>query len=293
MRKPLIVGVDGSGPSLAALDRAVDEAAARETPLLVVHAWQWEHYPALEPAYAAGRSALRASADEVAAAAVARAVRRRPGVKVTSEVLAEDAASSLVRLGEEAEAVVVGSRGRGELAELLLGSVSLAVAARATSPVIVVRGTEGAPERGSRAVRTVAVGVDASEEAAPALEFAFREALTHGASVVVVHAWRCPAQEVPDLPRAPSDDHRLRAERRVAEVLEAVVRAHPEFAAVTVRGEAVEGRARSVLLDAARDADLLVVGARRCKGHLGMQLGRVSHGVLHHAACPVAVVPHD
>ncbi|MGW7412372.1 universal stress protein [Streptomyces sp. NPDC054863] len=290
MHEQLIVGVDGSEPSLAALDWAADEAAARGAPLRVVHGWRWEQYASLEPAIGYSRPSLQVYADNVAATAVERAVRRQPAVEVRSTVVAEDPAFALARLGEEAAAVVVGSRGHGELAELLLGSVSLAVAAHSRSPVIVVRGAKG---KEAGAVRTVAVGVDAPEEAAPVLEFGFREALLRGASVTVVHAWRCPAHEVPDHPRAVPDDHRLRAERHVTEALRAAVNARPEFADVAVRREIVEGPARSALLNASLTADLLVVGARRRKGHLGMQLGLVDHGVLHHAACPVAVVPHD
>ncbi|MFI0980942.1 universal stress protein [Streptomyces sp. NPDC021093] len=293
MHRPLIVGVDGSEPSLAALDWAADEAAARGAPLLVVHASRWDEYAALEPAFGLGRPSVQVYADDIAATAVERAARRRPGVRVTSTVVGEDPAFALVRLAEDADAVVVGSRGHGELAELLLGSVSLTVAARATSPVIVVRGGREHAAAEQEAVRTVAVGVDVPEDAAPAVEFAFRESLLRGAPVVVVHAWRCPAHEVPDHPRTHPDDHRLRAERQVEEALKGAVRAHPEFADVTVRREVVEGPARSALLDASRTAGLLVVGARRRKGHLGMQLGPVDHGVLHHAACPVAVVPHD
>ncbi|MCX5205620.1 universal stress protein [Streptomyces sp. NBC_00237] len=290
MHKPLIVGVDGSDPSLSALDWAADEAAARGVPLRVVHAWRWEQYASLEPGLGYSRPSLQSYADDIAATAVERVERRQPAVPVTSTVVAEDPVFALARLAEAAEALVVGSRGHGELAELLLGSVSLGVAARAAVPVIVVR---GAPRQETGAVRAVAVGVDEPDAAAPAMEFAFREALLRTVPVTVVHAWRCPAQEVPDHPRAASDDHRRRAEGQVEGALKAVVHAHPEFADVTVRRDITEGTARSALLDASRTAGLLVVGARRRKGHLGMQLGLVNHGVLHHASCPVAVVPHD
>ncbi|MFI6489519.1 universal stress protein [Streptomyces sp. NPDC050564] len=64
-----------------------------------------------------------------------------------------------------------------------------------------------------------------------------------------------------------------------------------EHPAVELRRRAAEGTARRVLPDASSGADLLVVGARRREGHIGRQLGRVAHPVLHHSACPVAVVP--
>ncbi|MEU7580118.1 universal stress protein [Streptomyces sp. NPDC041068] len=286
MDKPLIVGVDGSNPSLRALDWAVSEAAAHGLPLHVVHASRWERYEGHEPSFGLNRPSGQVLSDHIAASAVERALRRTVSVKVTGEVLSEDPALALVRLGSEAGAVVVGNRGRGELAELLLGSVGLSVAAHATSPVIVVRGHEN---NVYGELRAIVLGVDDPQEAVPTAHFAFREARTHSASVTVVHAWRCPAREVPDFPARIHDDHQRRAEALVEEAVREAMAAHPD---VTVRRGVVEGHARTALLDASRTADLLVVGARRRQGRIGMQLGPVNHAVLHHAACPVAVVPH-
>ncbi|MFE0172871.1 universal stress protein [Streptomyces sp. NPDC059002] len=286
MDKPLIVGVDGSDPSLRALDWAVDEAVVHGVPLRVVHASRWEWYEGHEPSFGINRSSVQVLSDHIAAAAVERALRRTTAVKVTSEVLPEDPALALVRLSTEAGAVVVGSRGRGELAELLLGSVSLSVAAHAAAPVIVVRGRE---ENLPGGPRTVALGIDDPEEAAPAVEFAFREAQARNASLTAVHAWRCPAREIPDFPTTVHEEHQERAAAQVDAAVRDAAAAHPE---VTVHRETAEGHARTVLLGLARTADLLVVGARRRKGHIGMQLGPVNHAVLHHAQCPVAVVPH-
>ncbi|MGW6058091.1 universal stress protein [Streptomyces sp. NPDC055189] len=286
MDKPLIVGVDGSDPSLRALDWAVDDAAAHGVPLRVVHASRWEWYEGHEPSFGINRPSVQALSDQIAASAAEHALRRTDSVKVTSEVLSEDPALALVRLSSEADAVVVGSRGRGDLTELLLGSVGLSVAAHATSPVIVVRGRE---ENVEGSFRSIVLGVGNSEEAGPAVEFAFREAQTLDAPVTVVHAWRCPAREIPDFPTMVQDEHRQRAAAQVEEAVREATAAHPR---VRVRHKIVEGNARTVLLQASRTADLLVVGARRRKGHVGMQLGPVNHALLHHAACPVAVVPH-
>ncbi|WP_055566345.1 universal stress protein [Streptomyces atriruber] len=207
-------------------------------------------------------------------------------VKVTSGVLHDDPALALVRLGSEAGAVVVGNRGHGELAEMLLGSVSLSVAAHAESPVIVVRGYEEAIARDHRSV----VGVGDPREAAPAVDFAFREAHLLGASVTVVHAWRCPAREVPDFPTTLPDEHQQRSEARLDECARDARAAHPD---IPVHRRTVEGHARTALLAASRTADLLVVGARRRNGRVGLRLGPVDHAVLHHAACPVGIVPHS
>ncbi len=284
----MVVGVDGSQPSLQALDWALAEAVRRGAGLRIVHGFSWEWYEGHELSFGINRSTVRVHADHMVAQAVERTYRRTVAVKVTSKVLPEDPAAALVHESREAGAVVVGSRGRGELAGLLLGSVSLSVAAHAESPVIVVRGAERNRKGG---FGTVAVGIDEAKSAGPALEFAFAAAEQRGAALRVVHAWRCPAHEAADYPRSEdeTDPHRLRAEALLDQALDPHVRAHPTLA---VHRVAAEGRPRTVLLEAAVTADLLVVGARRRPGHVGMQLGAVNHAVLHHAACPVAVVPH-
>ncbi|MEU5999004.1 universal stress protein [Streptomyces sp. NPDC047197] len=285
---PLVVGVDGSQDSLRALDWALDEAVRRGSELRIVHASSWEWYEGHEPSMGINRDSVQANAERIAAQAVEHASRRTVAAKVTSQVLPEDPAAALIRESRRASAVVVGTRGRGGLAGLLLGSVSLSVAAHAATPVIVVRGSE--ENRGGRFGR-VAVGIDPAEGSTAALDFAFHAAELRGAALRVVHAWRCPAHEAPEYPRADDavESHSRRAEQQVAEALREPVRAHP---ALNVHRDIVEGSARTALLAAASDADLLVVGARRRKGHVGMQLGPVNHAALHHCASPVAIVPH-
>lgn len=284
---PLVVGVDGSRDSLRALDWALDEAVRRGGALRIVHASSWEWYEGHEPSMGINRDSVQANAERIAAQAVEHASRRTVAAKVTGQVLPEDPAAALIRESRRASAVVVGTRGRGGLAGLLLGSVSLSVAAHAAAPVIVVRGGE---ENLLGRFGQVAVGVDPSDGATAALDFAFRAAELRGAALRVVHAWRCPAHEVPEYPRGDDavESHSRRAEQQVAEALRAA-RVRP---ASSVHREIVEGSARTALLEAAARSDLLVVGARRRKGHVGMQLGPVNHAVLHHSASPVAIVPH-
>ncbi|NDZ85866.1 universal stress protein [Streptomyces sp. SID10115] len=290
---PLVVGVDGSHDSLQAVDWALDEAVRRGGGLRIVHASSWEWYEGHEPSMGISGDSVQAYAERTVAQAVEYASRRTVATKVTDvevtgQVLPEDPAAALIRESHRASAVVVGTRGRGGLAGLLLGSVSLAVAAHAAAPVVVVRGSE--ESRGSRFGRVV-VGVDLAERSAAALDFAFRAAELRGAALRAVHAWRCPAHEVPDHPRGDDvvEGHTRRAEQQLAEALREPVRVRP---ALHVHRDVVEGHARTALLAAASDADLLVVGARRRKGHVGMQLGPVNHAVLHHCASPVAIVPH-
>ncbi|MER6735899.1 universal stress protein [Streptomyces puniciscabiei] len=288
MELPLVVGVDGSDSSLAAVDWAVDEAARHGLPLQLVHASLWEVYEAAQPSFSTDRPAKEVMAEHIVASCVERARRRDPEVKVSGRVLAEDAVSALLRAGPEAFALVTGSRGRGEIAGMLLGTVSLEVAARAVCPVVVVRGAE-ANRRG--AFGRVVVGVGDATGGAGAVRFAVREAEVRGCALTAVRAWRNPAQEPVDHMLIADDAARLREERvstSLEDALREAVREHPQ---VDVRRKAVEGTAHKVLLQESAEADLIVVGAQRRHGHFGLQLGRVGHTLLHHSDCPVAVVP--
>lgn len=144
MELPLVVGIDGSDSSLVALDWAVDEAARQGLPLRLVHASLWERYEGATLSTGLDRPSEQVMAENIVGTAVERARRRNPEVKVSTEVVPEEAVDALLHAGHNASALVTGSRGRGELKGLLLGSVGLAVAGRAHCPVIVVRGDRAA-----------------------------------------------------------------------------------------------------------------------------------------------------
>ena len=154
--------------------------------------------------------------------------------------------------------------------------------------MIVVRGDKAALA-GSH--ERILLGAGGALTGAEAVRFAFREAEARGCTLDVVRAWRCPAHESADDP-ALADEPEHRHEGRASALLDVLLRDavddHPD---VRVRPVTVEGPAHSVLVRRSAAADLVVVGARRRQGHLGLQLGRVSHTLLHHADCPVAVVP--
>jgi len=285
---PLVVGVDGSESSLQAVDWAVDAAARHGLAVRLVHASMWERYEGVGLTSDLGRPSEEQAAEGLVRAAVERARLRNPDVKVSGELLPEDPEVALLREARNASALITGRRGRGQVMELLLGSVSLALAARAPCPVIVVRGDERSRDA---AHGRLVLGVGAAENSSAAVGFAFREAEARGCVLEAVRAWRYPAHELVDHPLAA--DESARHHRQMAtELLDAALcvpaRDHQD---VDVRRAVVEGPARRVLLDRASGADLLVVGARRRTGRTGLQLGRVSHAVLHHAHCPVAVVP--
>jgi len=290
MELPLVVGVDGSDGSLAAVDWAVDEAARHGLPLRLVYASLWERYEGAVPSTSLERPSEQLMAEHVVASAAERAQRRDPEVKVTAEVIPEEAVAALLSEGNNASVLVTGSRGRGELAGLLLGSVGLAVAARAHGPVIVVRGDKaglaGTHER-------ILLGAGDPATSAQAVRFAFREAEARDCALDVVRTWRCPAHESADHPglaEDPAHRHEEQASALLDTLLADAVAEHPK---VRVRRVTVEGPARKVLLNRSAAADLLIVGAQRRRGHGGLQLGRVAHTLLHHADCPVAVVPQQ
>jgi nucleotide-binding universal stress UspA family protein len=289
MTLPIVVGVDGSEPSLRAVDWAADEAAVRGLPLRLVYASLWERYEGSSLAEDVGKPSEQVRAEDIVATAARRARRRQPDVKVSTDVLSEEPEYVLVRESRSASALVTGTRGRSGLAEALLGSVSLTVAGHSQCPVIVVRGNHDNQARTGTHGRVV-LGVGERPAGSAAVRFAFEEARRRGVPVDVVRAWRCPAHESTDHPLMAGEPARLH-EQQAVEALETALQDVP--ADVESHRRIVEGHARNVLVDASRAADLLIVGAKRRPGHYGLQLGRVAHGVLHYSACPVVIVPEQ
>lgn len=291
MELPLVVGVDGSESSLAAVDWAVDEAARRGLPLRLVHASLWERYEAAVPQEDSPEHASEQSmAEHVVASAAERARRRNPDVKATTDILPEEAADALLHEGDTAFAVVTGTRGRGGIKGLLLGSVGLTVAARAHCPVIVVRG-DRAGLAGTHG--RVLLGAGDPATGGDAVRFAVQEAEARGCVLDAVRAWRCPGHRGTDhllLTGSPAHQHEQQACDLLDTLFDDVSAGRPDL---LVRRTTVEGPARQVLVDRSAAADLVVIGARRRHGYFGLQLGRIAHRLLHHAHCPVAVVPQQ
>jgi nucleotide-binding universal stress UspA family protein len=269
---PLLVGVDGSETSLEAVDWAAAEAILHDVPLHLLHA-------------AAGHR----EAFDAIRAAVERAWKTAPTVRLSSEIVHEDAISALVGKNRSVFALVLGFTGFGGFPGLLLGSVSLAVAARARCPVIVVR---GAPEHQDARLQSIVVGIEDEEDSDTAVQFAFCEARARRCRLVAVHAWNAQfgASHKPDVPPW----YALETHRRPpAQVLDDALRGPLQrYRGTLVSRVVTDSPARQALLEATAEADLLVVGARRRQAVAGLQLGLINHALLHHAQCPVAVVPH-
>ncbi|MFE2264000.1 universal stress protein [Streptomyces griseosporeus] len=288
MELPVIVGVDGSEPSLRATDWAADEAALRGLPLNVVYASLWERYEGSALAADLGKPLEEVLAEDIVEGTARRARLRRPGLEVCTHVVPDEAEEALVRESRNATLVVLGTRGRSGVAEAVLGSVSMTVAGHADCPVVLVRGSHDNPAAGPVDGRVV-VGLGEGAEERAVLRFAAEEARLRGVPLEVVRAWRRPAHDPVDHPLIVGGPARAH-ERRAADALEAALSDLPPE--LKVHPRTAEGHARRVLAAASRDAELLVVGARRRADQYTPHLGRVAHTVLHHSRCPVAVVPH-
>lgn len=294
---PVMVGVDGSTSSWDAIVVAAREARERHAGLCLVHGYYetvpyasfgWVPYnPALYDALGDARGMLDAVAT--------RARTEYPDLTVTTELRAGGGARTLIELSSQAGLIVVGARGHGGFAGLSIGSVAAQVAAYAHTPVIVVRESKGAVNG------PVVVGVDGSAQSDAALGFAFEEAQARGVSVVAIYSWwTLPSWDLvarqPIMPGTgdPSVDNdiirqaRADADRVLAESL---ANWSPKFPAVAVDARAEQSMNPSyTLIEASRDASLVVVGSRGRGGFAGLVLGSVGRDLVGHALCPVAVV---
>jgi nucleotide-binding universal stress UspA family protein len=304
-RHGIVVGVDGSDQSLCALSWAAREAQLRRTPLHVVTAYTIPVFAAssMDAGYATlDDQVIREGAEAVLEQAVARLADY--AIEVHPSVETGDAAGVLLDLSEEAELLVVGSRGRGGFVGRLLGSVSSAVPAHAKCPSVTVplacaarlgqvdlevpRGKH--PPVGPEAEeKVVLVGVDGSEQARTATLLAAEQAQRWGYPLKVVCALPPFTGSLAWVP-APLDREALYLDlQNQLDAGTAWLRSH--FPGLEISGEVLEGSPIEVLIDATRTAALLVLGTRGRGGFTGMLLGSTSQGVLHHAKGPVMVVP--
>ncbi|WBB61958.1 universal stress protein [Streptomyces sp. WMMC500] len=294
MIRPVVAGIDGSPESLAAADWAAREAQRRGAPLSLVQSWEWP--PRGVPELAHDDSA-RYHAERVLRTTEASLRSSYPGLAVAAAQSPDLAVPMLLRAAEEAEVLALGSRGLGGLAGFLLGSVGLATVARAACPVVLVRSDQrredeheqdaDGPGSAAGRHRRVVVGVGFRRPCDPLLEFAFDAAARRRTSLLAVNGWRTPLPySIPLSGPATQAD----AARMLAAAVAPWRRKYPE---VRVIEDVATGSGAGHLLDVAADASLLVVGRRISRPPFGTRLGPIAHAVLHHAHCPVAVVPYD
>lgn len=293
----VVVGVDGSGSARAALAWAADHAARTRRPLVLVHAvaptgaltGTWLDQAGIDHAELA--AAVEEEVASLLGEAATAATAQHAGLVVHPLRVDGDARGVLHDLGSAgADVLVVGSRGHGPVASLLLGSVSAGVARHATAPVVVVRGhREPGPSSASATSGGIVVGVDATPASRAAAAFALELAEEHRWPVTAVHCFF--DIEHAELGHAfvPDDDPSFDdARSAAAETLAGLAAEHPD---VPVRLRLARGPADEMVVRAATGLDLVVVGAER-RGPIGTALfGSVAGSVLEHAPCTVAVVP--
>ncbi|MFI7127877.1 universal stress protein [Nonomuraea sp. NPDC050153] len=278
----IVVGVDGSVTSRAAVEWAADDAFRMRMPLRIVHAVDRSPYQIGRYPDAAVPDMLLRAGRRILREAEALVHERRPTVEVTSQDVEGSPAAVLREQAEGAVEIVVGTRGLGGFAGALLGSVSMHVAGHVHCPVVVVPG-EHRPVRGE-----VVVGVDDSAECEPALAYAFEQAKLRAGTLRVVHAWQLPVHAfAPEISSYDMDEVRTAQHQVVRDRVAIFSEDYPE---VKVLEDVQSAHPVNALTDASERADLLVVGSHG-RGALGsMLLGSVSRAVLHHTRCPVAVV---
>lgn len=280
----VVVGVDGSQASNRALRWAVHQARRRDgAELDVVHAWT---APAIDADDTWRRAYFETCAREVLDAETG-SVNGQKAPAVRPVLVNAPAAEALIEAASVADLLVVGARGRGGFAGLLLGSVSDRCMVHASCPVAVVP-ADWTSDRSGRIV----VGVDGSQSSCGALQWAFVEAHRRGAALDVVNAYNYhPMMGSPFGPVVTCS--REDAEKASQALLQQMVGNALEAAGTSgVQIELIPsppGATRS-LLDVAADADLLVVGSRGHGTLNGALLGSVSRQCAHHARCPVVVV---
>jgi len=286
----IVVGVDGSACAGLALDWAVRQAGLEGRPLTILYA---AHLGGSGEAGLAGLPGidlgqvlgdLRACGDELLAIAAQRAALLDPQVVVDTVLSTEDPRSALLHLAERASMLVIGSRGRGTIASLLLGSVSVTVSKRASCPVVVVRHDESRPVG-----QGVLVGVDGTAETLPAVEFAYQMASLRGLPLTAVHIFWDSAQLARTQQQIGDDEPGFEDLRAL--LSESVAGMREKYPDVQDRLTLACGFRDRALVLASHTMDLVVVGSCR-RGFIDdVVRGSVAPTVVEYAGCNVAVVP--
>lgn len=289
----IIVGVDGSSVSKLAVDWAARDAAMRNIALTMVNVqdppmlltnptpFTFGGGMSMAPGYRewqqdAGREILNDAFKTV------RDATKGSPIEVTSEMVNGPAVRTLVNLSKEAQLVVVGSRGRGALARVLLGSVSTGLVHHAHCPVAVIHDQDPLMAHPSEA--PVVVGIDGSPASELATSIAFDEASWRGAELVAVHAWS--DTEVFEFPGVDRSRMQALGEETLSERLAGWQERYPD---VLVRRVVVADRPAQELVEQSESAQLVVVGSHGRGGFTGMLLGSVSTAVAQSAQVPTIV----
>jgi nucleotide-binding universal stress UspA family protein len=234
------------------------------------------------------QTTVKDAADKISGDGVQWLRNRYPGMPVDAKVIAGPTADALAEAARDADLLVVGNRGRGGFAGLLLGSVSMRTLTMASCPTLVVRGTPREP------AGTVVLALDVEDPGEELMGFAFAEAALREARLRVVNVWDLDWTGSADPDTA--DDLDTAKKQAVAGIRSTLERRlnpwHAKHPDVRLAVEVMAGTPSAVLTGLTKNTDLIVAGAhRRGDGHPGMRPGPIVHTLLHHADCPVVVVP--
>jgi nucleotide-binding universal stress UspA family protein len=279
--RPIVVGVDGSVGSRAAVGWAIDEAIRRGAPLELVHSWRAMYR---SPHDAASDSEAEMVARDHGAWLLATASgsvsSAEPKLAVTTRLVKGRPSACLLEAAADAQLLVVGARGIGGYSGLSLGSVSLHVVSHSPSSVVVVRST--------REVGPVIVGIDGSAPSTVVLRTALDEAALRRSPLVVMSALfvHSRAEGVLDRERALAA-----AQGNARHSLEQLLsNTSADHGAIEISQSFPIGYPAEVLANASMAARLLIVGSHGGGGFAGMKLGSIAHAVVHNAHCTVMVV---
>jgi nucleotide-binding universal stress UspA family protein len=282
----IIVGVDGSPASNAAISWAAHDAVLRRIPLTLVHIVNPVTSPWSQAALLDGfavwqeNEGRRLLAD---ALKIARdSAKDDPRIPIESELMFAATVPTLVDLSKEAELVVVGTYGRGALARGLLGSVSSALVQHSHCPVAVIRDEDPRMPHPSQA--PVLVGIDGSPASELATAIAFDEASRRRVDLIALHVWS--DTEVFELPGVDWSAVKAEEERLLSEGLAGWQERYPD---VTVHKLLICDRPARVLVETSETAQLVVLGSHGRGGFTGMLLGSVSHAVVQSVRMPIIV----
>ena len=287
----IVVGVDSSDNASRAAEWAARQAADLGVPLYLLHALDLSAGPGGGTEHGvAGHEAGERSGfaearwqdgERLVDRIAVRLGERFPGVAVRAELSESNAPEALIDSSGESTMVVTGTRGHGGFAGLLLGSVSLKVAAHGLGPAVVVRG-----EQPGEPYNEIVLGVEPGE-AEPPMRYAFAMAAALRSTLTVVRAW----WPHPAYGGYYTGDLDLTETNQTAEADRLIKGLREEYPDVDVSTAAMRGNAVPMLIEAARGSRLLVIGAHRRRSPLSVGAGYVLQGLLSHSPTPVAVVP--
>jgi len=283
----VMVGVDGSATSTAAVRWAARWAAMRNTGLTIVHAFapvvpgtslvEWMGPTPSEVMHAQEEQALHLVND-----AAKTANDTAGGLRIQTKAIVAAPVQALLEVSNDAQIVVVGRRGRSSLAGVLLGSVSTAIIHRARCPVAVIHGEF--PAEAASMDQPVLVGIDGSPASELATAIAFDEASRRGVELVALHAaFDSDALGIHELEWGYVEP---KAHEAVAKDLAGWQERYPD---VRVRGVVVFDRPAHHLVEQAKTAQLVVVGSRGRGEFTELLLGSVSGAVVQATRTPVIV----